>query len=227
MVQSPANTIVITSKPFNQINQAGGYSSERNNKIASLITILMSHCSPDAIRRLVVSFVSNALNTPTKLAWSHILKKVGKGISPSVTNFNVAASVVFVVFLAWICATRNQTGPNSVSSSSFPTASLTMLNVDFESVTAAGFYESAPDRFISYNDLFSAFTVEVTSVLNASVWHRLRFSFPVESKTCMSLFWSENFLTHNVSTLIPTLCLAVGGPARTGPHCDYTLARPS
>lgn len=31
----------------------------------------------------------------------------------------------------------------------------------------------------------------------------------------------RSFLRHNVISQFPTLCLAVGGPARTGPHCDY------
>lgn len=219
VVQPPSYSVVISAESINQINKASSDTSQRNNKITSPVSVLMNHCRPYTVFGFIVSFVSDSLDAPPNLSWSHVLKEVSKRISPSLANLNAAASVILIVFLFGVCASGNESSPDSICSSPVSTTGLPVLDVYLESDAATGFYHSTPDRLISGNDFFSALAVKVTPVFNRSILNRLWIGRAVESKTCVFFSGGECFESHNGADF--TVVFSGGRSATTGAHRDY------
>lgn len=74
--------------------------------------------SPSTITRLIVTVVINSFNSKSIGRFSHIKKKIFKGINPSIANFDSSAAVSGISFIFRICASVFHRNPRGIGFSS-------------------------------------------------------------------------------------------------------------
>lgn len=82
--------------------------------LAPIVGLFFS-CSPFAIFKHITFIVINSFKRQSFRFFSHIGKKVFKGITPTRADLNATASIAIIKFKVRIFATVNHTAPNTIS----------------------------------------------------------------------------------------------------------------
>lgn len=180
--QSPTDELVVASESFYKLSKARGNTTKRINQIARLVSVLFADCRPPAIARLVVSFlVWPSVYRHLWRALSHVFKKVFVQFPPFANGY-AFASILWIACAIFVAASINHAAPANVSSSSFPSRTLPVSDVDFLMGASARFGMTAPDGCIPDDEFFSAVANEPTSMLHGAIPSRFRFSRSGKSK---------------------------------------------
>ena len=136
---------VITVKNCAQIFQASRHSTHGKNQISSLVTCLFFYCSPIAIGRFIASVIVASFKSQAGQRLTHVFEKVLKRF-PSLANLNAPASIVVVLWLAWVGTTLSHVSPSRISSGFLFATGEQSVTVWFSSsgCTEAALYASQP-----------------------------------------------------------------------------------
>lgn len=80
----------------------------------ALIKALLSISGPSTIIRLVVTIVFFAIDRLSMWTWTHVVKKILKGMKPSVAHLDAASAVVFIGMIGWVKAASLHVAPRLV-----------------------------------------------------------------------------------------------------------------
>jgi len=127
VLQSPRDRGARDAEFISPIGYALGASIPCDEPRVSPVALLFSPTRPSAVFWTVVSVWVNAINRVSLWAWTHVLKKVLKGI-PSLADLDTSTAIVGVVGKLRVVATASHRKPHSVQRMSASAPSMTVFN---------------------------------------------------------------------------------------------------
>ena len=79
-----------------------------------MVGSLLLSGGPPTIGWFIVSVVINSIYGLANWTWAHVLEKVQKVVSPSLTYLNATGPIFMEVLVIWVFASLNHSAPNIV-----------------------------------------------------------------------------------------------------------------